>query len=216
MTSCGGLKLLGCIGSSRLDQGSWVGSTSSRCSSRACSGWGWGMIGGSWPLAGMQPQAGQGLEDEPAGGFGGLADVQALEGDGGGDGAADLAFDQAEDQQRQADHGDQRLDAPVGLQKHRRDRQRALERAVAALDDFLALVAGQHLGGVDLGGVQVGQQRIPAVGGGLGGQRGLVEAPGQGRFAGGRVGADLGAQQAADPAGLAMAARRAWTLSTVG
>ena len=31
----------------------WVGSTSSRRSSRACSSGGWGMTGGSWPLAGM-------------------------------------------------------------------------------------------------------------------------------------------------------------------
>jgi hypothetical protein len=40
----------------------------------------------------------------------------------------------------------------------------------------LTLVASQHPGGVDLGGVQVGQQPVPAVAGGLGGQRGLVEA----------------------------------------
>ena len=74
-------------------------------------------VAGAW-----QPQAGQRLEDEPPGGLGRLADVQLLEHAGGGDGAADLAFDQAEDEQRQADHGDQRLDAAVGLHKQRRDR----------------------------------------------------------------------------------------------
>jgi hypothetical protein len=105
---------------------------------------------------GDEPQAGQGLEDQPPGGLGRLADVQPIEPDRRSDGPPDLPLNQAEDQQGQADHGDQGLDAPVGLQEHRRDRQRTLEAAVAALDDLLALVAGQHLGGVGLGRVEVG------------------------------------------------------------
>jgi hypothetical protein len=153
-----------------------------------------------WSSCRDQPQASHGLEDQPPGGLGRLAGVQPVEDDSGGDGAAELALDQAEDEQRQADHGDQRLDAPVGLRKQGRDRQRALEAAVAALDDLLALVAGQHLGGGNLGGVEVGQQPIPAVGGLLSGQRRLVESPRQGRFAA-LVNPDLGAQRAGDPAG---------------
>ena len=57
---------------------------------------------------------GQGLEDQPPGGLGRLADVESVERAGGRDGAPGLPLDQAEDEQRQADYGDQRLDAPVG------------------------------------------------------------------------------------------------------
>jgi hypothetical protein len=43
-----------------------------------------------------------------------------------------------------ADHCDERGDAPVGLEEHRRHRQRAFERRVAAFYDLLAFVAQQH------------------------------------------------------------------------
>ena len=105
-----------------------------------------------------------------------------------GQGLADLPFDQAEDQQGQADHGDQGGDAAVGLQEQRGDREGAFELAVAAFDDVLALVAAEDLGRAGLAGLQVGQQRVPAVGGGLSVDRGLVEVPGQGGFAGGAGG----------------------------
>src|SRR5215218_632999 len=65
----------------------------------------WGLGDDRWVVAAGrdQPQAGQGLEDQPPGGLGRLADIQPLEGEVGGDGAADLPLDQAEDQQGQAD-----------------------------------------------------------------------------------------------------------------
>src|SRR5215212_11732300 len=71
----------------------------------------WGLGDDGWVVAagGDEPQAGQGLEDEPPGGLGRLADVEPVEGEVGGDSAPYLPFDQAEDQQRQADHRDQRL-----------------------------------------------------------------------------------------------------------
>ena len=75
------------------------------------------------------------------------------------------------------------------LQEHGCDPKGAFERAVAALDDLLALVAAQDLGRISLADRKVGQQPIPAVAGRLGVQRGLVKRPGQGRLAGGRVGA---------------------------
>jgi hypothetical protein len=46
--------------------------------------------------------------------------------------------------------------------------KRALEGAVAALDDLLALGAAQDLGGVGLVDRKVGHQPVPAVGGRLG------------------------------------------------
>jgi hypothetical protein len=57
--------------------------------------WGLGMTGGSRPLARMIPD-GQGLEDQPADGFGRLAGIQPVEGDRGSDGAPDLPLNQAE------------------------------------------------------------------------------------------------------------------------
>src|SRR2546426_869779 len=77
------------------------------------------------------------------------------------------------------------------------DGEGSFEVAVAAFDDFLAFVTGQDFGGVDGGGVEVGEQAVPAVGGGFGVEGGLVEPPAQGRFAG-RVDADLAAQVVAD------------------
>jgi hypothetical protein len=54
------------------------------------------MTGGSRPLARMIPD-GQGLEDQPAGGFGRLAGIQPVEGDSGSDGAPDLPLNQEEE-----------------------------------------------------------------------------------------------------------------------
>jgi len=59
-------------------------------------------------------------------------------------------------------------------QEHRRDGEGALEVAVAPLDGGLVLVAVQDFGGVDVGG-EVAQQGVPAVTGGVGVDRGLVE-----------------------------------------
>jgi hypothetical protein len=53
------------------------------------------MTGGSRPLDRMIPD-GQGLEDQPADGFGRLAGIQPVEGDRGSDGAPDLPLNQAE------------------------------------------------------------------------------------------------------------------------
>src|SRR4029453_203744 len=144
MTSRGVLKVLVSIGSS-----GWSGESGGvdvEQFEQTGRQW-WWLRDDWWVVAGCgdEPQACQRLEDQPPGGLGRLADVQPWEGEVGGDGVSDLPLDQAEDEQGQADHGDQGLDAPVGLQEHRRDRQRTLERPVAALDDFLALVAGQHL-----------------------------------------------------------------------
>jgi hypothetical protein len=76
---------------------------------------------------------------------------------------------------------------------HGRDRQRSCERSVATFDGFLAFVADEDLAAVGVGGVEVGEQGVPAVGRGLGIQRRLVVVPGQGGCAGGGVGTDLGA-----------------------
>jgi hypothetical protein len=146
----------------------------------------------------VEAKPGQRLEDKPAGRLGRAADIQPSKLDGRGDGLADRALDQAEHQQRQADHADQRGDASVVFEEHRRDAQRTLNRAVAALDCLLALVAAQDLGSVGLLDGQVGQQPVPAVGGRLGVQGGLVKPPRKGRLAGGRVGACLGAKIAGD------------------
>ena len=109
------MKPLGRIGSSWVGSGGLGGIHVQQVQQSGLQWWGLG--DDRWVVAagGDEPQAGQGLEDEPPGGFGRLADVQPLEEDGGGDSAPNLAFDQAEDEQRQADHGDQGLDAPVGL-----------------------------------------------------------------------------------------------------
>lgn len=94
-----------------------------------------------------------------------------------GQGLPYLAFDQAEDEQGQADDGDQRGDAAVVLQVAGGHGQRAFERGVAAFDGFLAFVEPQDLPGVGLAGIEVGQQRVPAVGC-LSINRVLVEVPG--------------------------------------
>lgn len=153
-------------------------------------------LGNGWwvvPTSRVEPKPGQGFEDQPAGWLGRTADVQPGQFHGRGDGLADGPLDQAEDQQRQADHTDQGADAPVVFEKHRGDGKGALEGAVAALHDLLALVASQDLAGISLVDPKVGQQPIPAIAGGVGVQGGLVEGPGKGRLAGGGVGADLGA-----------------------
>ena len=108
-------------------------------------------------------------------------------------GVADLTFDQAEDQQGQADHGDQGGDPAVGLQEQGGDRERAFELAVAALDDVLALVPAENLRRSGLVRVQVGEQGVPAVSGGFGVDRSLIEMPGQRGSAGGVPG-DHGTQ----------------------
>src|SRR5271157_63703 len=157
---------------------------------------GFGDYGGVAVVRGDQAQVGEGLENGPAGGSGGGA---AVAGQAGhhlpvrGQRFADLPLGQAEDQQGQADHGDQGGDAAVGLQEQRGDRQGSFELAVAAFDGVLALVAAEDLLRAGLAGRQVGQQGVPAVGGGLGVDRGLVEVPGQDGFAG-RAGGDGGAQ----------------------
>jgi len=55
-----------------------------------------------------------------------------------------FGFYQAEDQQGDADHGDQRLDAGVVVQEHRRDPEGLLQVPVALLDDPLVLVDLQY------------------------------------------------------------------------
>src|SRR6266480_3574385 len=95
---------------------------------------------------GVEAQPGQRLEHQPAGRLGGSADIQPGKLDGGGDGLADRPLDQAEHQQRQAYDRDERGDAAVVFEEHGRDAKGALERAVAAFDDFLAFVAAQDLG----------------------------------------------------------------------
>lgn len=90
--------------------------------------------------AGAEHEAVEVVEDHAAGGSDlAVVGVEAGHGLFGTQGLADLAFDQAVDQQGQADHGDQGCDAAVVLQEQRRDGQRALELAVAALDHSLAL-----------------------------------------------------------------------------
>ena len=147
---------------------------------------GFGDGGGVAVVGGDQAQVGQGLEDGPAGGAGG---GRAVAGQAGhhlgvrGQCLADLPLGQAEDQQGQADHGDQGGDAPVEFQEDRGDGEGAFELAVAAFNDVLAFVAAEDPGRAGLAGRQVGQQRVPAVPGGFGVDRVLVEAPGQDRFA---------------------------------
>src|ERR1019366_4272923 len=63
------------------------------------------------------------------------------------------------------------------------DRERSFQVAVAAFDGFLGLIAEQYLLGGDVRG-QVGEQGVPAVGGGFGVDRGLAGPPGEGGFAG--------------------------------
>jgi hypothetical protein len=57
------------------------------------------------------------LEDQAAGGCGFLTGIQAGHPRVRGDRLPHGAFNETEDQQRQADHGDQGLDAPVGLEE---------------------------------------------------------------------------------------------------
>src|SRR5438552_9255059 len=157
-----------------------------------------GNAGWSAPGGGDESDAGQGGEDVAGGGPGGTAfGVEADHGALWGDGEADLAFDEAEDEQGQADDGDESGDAPVVLEVHGGDGQRSFEVPVASLDRFLALVAAQDFGGVGLGRVEVGQQGVPAVGGGLGVDGGLIEGPHQGRL-GLVVAADVGLQVGLD------------------
>ena len=82
---------------------------------------------------------------------------------------------------------------PVVLQEHGGDGEGSFEVAVAAFDGFLAFVAAEHLGGGGDARVEVGQEGVPAVGGCFGGDRVVLEVPGEGGFAGGGVGADGGA-----------------------
>ena len=142
------------------------------------------------------------MEDEPSGGDGGPSGVQAV--DLGfalfGEAASDLAFYQAEDEQGEADDGDQGGDAAVVLAEEGGDGERSFERGVAAFDCFLSFVEQEDLGGVGVAGVQVGEQGVPAVGGGLGVDRLLVEVPGEGGFAGAGTGSGLCLQVGADPA----------------
>ena len=108
-------------------------------------------------MGGDEAQSGEGVEDEPAGGACGSARVEAVDLSVGAGTEAGLAFDEGEDEQCQADDVDECVDALVGVQEHRGDRERALDVAVAPFDDFLAFVAAQDFGRLDLGG-QVGQQ----------------------------------------------------------
>jgi hypothetical protein len=144
---------------------------------------------------------GECAEDEPAGGDGGPPGVQA--GHRGlalfGEAAPDLAFYQAEDEQGQADDGDQGGDAPVVLAEQGGDGEGAFERGVAAFYCFLAFAGDQDPGGGGFAGGQVGEQGVPAVGGGLGIDRLLVEYPGEGGLAGAGIGAGLCLQVGADP-----------------
>jgi len=142
-----------------------------------------GDVCGPAVLGGHEAQLAQRAEDERAGGAGGTTGVEAGDLPVGARAEAGLALDEREDEQGQADHVDEGVDALVGVQEHRRDRERALERAVAPFGDLLALVAGEYLGGAD-GVGQVRQQGVPAVGGGLGVEGGLVEMPGQDWFPG--------------------------------
>ena len=142
-----------------------------------------GDVGGLVAVGGHEAQPAQCAEDQCCGGAGGAACVETGDLPVGAGTEPGLAFDQAEDEQGQADHVDEGVDPLVGVQEHRRDRERALERAVAPFGDLLALVAGEYLGGAD-GVGQVRQQGVPAVGGGLGVEGGLVEMPGQDWFPG--------------------------------
>ena len=185
-----------------LSQRGRLMSMARRSSSHALDAGGFGNRGGVAVVGGDQAEVGEGLEDGAAGGPGGGCLVAGQAGHGaavGGQGLADLTFDEAEDQQGQADHGDQGGDAAAGLQEQGGNRERAFELAVAALDDVLALVAAENLRCTGLAWLQVRQQGVPAVGGGLSVERGLVKMPGQGWFAGGAA-ADRGAQVRLDAA----------------
>jgi hypothetical protein len=133
-----------------------------------------------------------------------------------GEAVPDLAFYQAEDEQGQADDGDQSGDAPVVLAEQGSDGEGAFERGVAAFYCFLPLVEDQDLGGGSLVGVQIGEQGIPAVGGGLGVDRLLVECPGEGGFAGAGIGARLCLQVGAGPPAGGDDREAALALSSVG
>jgi len=63
------------------------------------------------------------------------------------------------------------------------DGVRALDRGVAALGGFLAFAEDQDPGGAGLAGIEADEQGVPAVGGGLGIERILVGPPGQGGLA---------------------------------
>src|SRR6266508_184084 len=130
MTSRGALRLLASVGSFGWSGG--LGGVDVEQLKEAGLQWWW--LGDDRRVVaagGDEPEAGQGLEDEPPGGLGRLADIQPVEPDSRSDGPPYLPFDQAEDEQGQADDGDQGLDAPVGLQEHGCDRQRPFEAAVA-------------------------------------------------------------------------------------
>src|SRR5713101_7849990 len=110
---------------------------------------GFGDGGGVAVVGGDQAQAGERLEDGPAGGPGGGGAVAGQSGHRlavGGQGFADLPSGQAEDQQGQADHGDQGGDAAVGLEEQGGDREGALpvpasrrnQPVFAVFDGFLA------------------------------------------------------------------------------
>jgi hypothetical protein len=174
-------------------QRSCRGSVWSRPRSRSSGGCGLGDDRWVLTCAGDDFHGGERFEDQPSGGCGGPSGVRAL--DSGlalfGEGLPDLAFYQAEDEQGQADDGDQGGDAPVVLAEQGSHGEGAFERGVAAFYCFLPLVEDQDLGGGSLAGVQVGEQGVPAVGGGLGVDRLLVEYPGEGGFAGAGIGAGL-------------------------
>ncbi|MFI1185966.1 hypothetical protein [Streptomyces californicus] len=95
-------------------------------------------------------------------------------------GPSDLPLDEAEHQQGQADDLDQGGDPSVVLDEDRRDGQGAFDVVVPAFDRALPPVVDQDLGRACLLGGQGGQQRVPAVDGGLRFQNFLVEVPGQG------------------------------------
>jgi hypothetical protein len=114
--------------------------------------------------AGDDLHGGEGAEDEPSGGDGGPAGVQAF-GLGlvlFGEALPDLAFYQAEDEQGEADHGDQGGDAAVVLAEQGGDGEGTLERGVAAFDGFLALVEEQDPGGVGLARILWGARSLRA------------------------------------------------------
>ncbi len=77
-------------------------------------------------------------------------------------------FDHAEDEQSQTDHADQHLDTPAVVQKYRRDSKRTLEVTVSSLDSLLALVEPEYFFGIGFAGVDVAEQGVPTVSGGLG------------------------------------------------
>lgn len=148
---------------------------------------------------GDEAELAQGVEEVAAGGAGIAVATEVGDLEFWGDGSSGFAFDEGEDQQGEADDRQERFDALVVLQEYGGDGEGAFEVAVAAFDDFLAFVAGEDLAGVSVGGVEVGEQAVPAVGSGFGVEGGLVEGPGQRRLFG-RVEADGGAQVVTDAA----------------